>query len=218
MSAGDLARPAEEWGRVLRACGVAASTVVKFGWDQVLASRIRPGVFSRGAAELPDFLSTILHESAMLTRMRESGLYSAKRIEELGNASRPGTRWRSLVPRAAQLAMNEPRFFEACYGGRMGNRPEGAGDGAKYPGRSPIGVTGLDNYRHVGQVAGLDLVNAPQLAEQPGVGMDICIHWWEDRVPDSCLGDERQVRCVVNGGYFGVAEVEALCKRVKENL
>lgn len=218
MSLGDLTRSPEQWRAVLRAAGVKLSTLEQFRWHEVLADRIRPGVFSKGASELPDFLSTILHESAMLTRTRESGLYSAKRIEELGAASPPGSRWRSLVPRAKDLAMSEPRFFEACYGGRMGNRPEGSGDGAKYPGRSPIGVTGLDNYRHVGQAVGLDLVSAPQIAEQPRAGMDICIAWWEERVPDSCLGDERKVRCVVNGGYFGIEQVEALYVRVKEAL
>lgn len=218
MSDSDLVRTPEAWGKVLRASGVLQATIDKYGWDQHFAKKMQPGVFSKGASELPDFLATILHESAMLTRMKESGVYTEKRIVELGNASPVGSRWRSLVPRAKELAGNEARFFEACYGGRMGNRPEGSGDGAKYPGRSPIGVTGLDNYKHVGKIIGQDLEINPTLAEMPIYGLDICVAWWEEKVPDRCLGDERQVRFAVNGGYFGVTEVEALCKRVKESL
>lgn len=223
MNLGDLVRPASEWERVLLASGVQKATLDRYQWGEVFADRMKPDTFSKGASELPDFLSTILHESMMLSKLKESGRYSASRIAELGRLSKPGSRWYSLVPRANELAStasvnNEDKFFEACYGGRMGNGPEGTGDGALFPGRSPIGLTGRANYALVGGLIGQDLDVTPQLAEHPHFGLDICIGWWEERVPDHCLGDERQVRYFVNGGYFGLAEVEAIYSNVLKAL
>lgn len=210
------ARTMSDWLRILQACGVRATTAIR--WAPVFADTIKADTFSAGDKDLADFLPTILHESAMLEKMKESGSYSAGRIRELGNASKPGTRWRSLVPRADELARNEFKFFEACYGGRMGNGPEGSGDGAKYPGRTPIGITGKDNYRWLGDLVGQDLVGLPELAEQPHFALEFCVMWWEGKVPDSVLGDTRAVRKVVNGGYIGLPEVEELAKKARAAL
>ncbi|SDX12000.1 putative chitinase [Variovorax sp. YR634] len=210
------ARTVSDWLRILQECGVRAPVAIR--WAPVFADTIKPSTFSAGDNDLADFLPTVLHESDMLEKMKESGSYSADRIRELGNASKPGTRWRSLVPRADELARNEARFFEACYGGRMGNGPEGSGDGAKYPGRTPIGITGKDNYLWLGDLVGQDLVGLPELAEQPHFALEFCIKWWEGKVPDSKLGDTRAVRKVVNGGYFGLADVEALAAKARAAL
>jgi putative chitinase len=211
-----LVKSSPEWERILRESGCLMEVAER--WAPVFAVTIKEGTFSAGERELPDFLSTILHESQMLEKMRENGNYSAARIREIGMASKPGTRWRSLVPRALELAYNPPKFFEACYAGRMGNGPEGSGDGRTYPGRGPLGLTGKENYAWVGDLVGQDLVHIPELAAQPHFGLEIAIGWWEGRVPDHCLGDERKVRKVVNGGYFGIEDVEKLCKRVQKAL
>lgn len=211
-----LGAPADTWYDVLFDSGVRARTAEIMA--PIFAAKMQPGVFSKGEAELPDFLSTILHESLGLTKLKENGRYSAGRIRELAAESEPGTRWRSLGPRAEHLAYNEAAFFEALYGGRYGNRPEGSGDGARYPGRAFIGLTFRDNYAWVGDAVGQDLVGIPHLAEQPWFALDFTVAWWEGKVPDRCLGDSRQVRRVVQGGYLGIKEVEALCKRVKEAI
>lgn len=211
-----MKRTISGWLRILQACGVRSITAIK--WAAVFADTIKDDTFSAGDADLADFLPTILHESAMLEQMKESGNYSAARIRELGNASAPGSRWRSLVPRAEELAGNERKFFEACYGGRMGNGPEGSGDGAKFPGRTPIGITGRANYQWLGDLVGQDLTVLPELAEQPHFALEFCIEWWEGKVPDRILGDTRAVRKVVNGGYFGIAKVEALAVKARAAL
>jgi putative chitinase len=210
------ARTVADWLRILQACGVRSATAIR--WAPVFADTIKDGMFSAGDKDLADFLPTILHESANLESMKELGNYSADRIRELAAKSAPGTRWRSLGARADELAHNEARFFEACYGGRMGNGPEGSGDGAKYPGRTPIGITGKDNYIWLGDLVGQDLVGLPELAEQPHFALEFCIKWWEGKVPDSKLGDTRAVRKVVNGGYFGLADVEALAAKARAAL
>lgn len=208
---------ASEWASLLAAVGVPADRAAL--WGPIFADTIKPGTFSAGNdRELPDFLPTVLHECAMLGRLVENGNYSAARIRELGNAAKPGTRWRSLVPRADQLAGNPYAFFEACYGGRLGNRAEGSGDGARYPGRGLIMLTGADNYRWQGERSGQDLLAVPDLAAQPHFALRFAVDWWEGRVPDSKLGDTPAIRRVVNGGIIGLPEVEALAAKVRRAL
>lgn len=213
-----IIKPANEWERVLRESGVPQATLDRFKWGQVFAAVIQANSFSKGEAELPDFLSTILHESAMLSRLKEDGNYSAARIEQLAKASGPGTRWRSLLGRADELSHNAPKFFEACYGGRMGNRPEGSGDGAKYPGRALIGVTGAANYGALAAIVKQPLLEQPERLEDPAFALKVTIDWWEDRIEDRLLGDEREIRVVVNGSCLGLPDVEQLCKRVIKAL
>lgn len=211
-----IKREANDWERILRECGVPLKTAEAMG--PVFASTVKEGTFSKGEADLLDFLPTVLHESGMLTKLKESGFYTAKRIIELGNKSKPGSRWRSLVPRAHEIERDEAKFFEACYGGRMGNGPEGTGDGALYPGRGFIGVTGKDNYRWLAEQSGQDLLTMPWLLEGPYYALEFSIDWWEGRVPDKLLGDERAIRKVVNGGYFGLEDVEHLARLVRKAM
>lgn len=209
-----MIRSVSGWVRILMACGVSQLTADR--WGEVFAATIRDDTFSSGIEEMDSFLATILHESNMLTQLVEDGRYSAKRIRELGMASKPGSRWRSLVDRADELAYNPEAFFEAIYGGRMGN--DQPGDGARYPGRGLIMLTGKDNYRWAGDRAGQDLVGIPTLAEQPHFALEFAIDWWEGKVPDSVMDDERQIRRIVNGGSFGLAHVEDLAARVRTAL
>ncbi len=211
-----IEREANEWGRILRECGVPLKTAEAMG--PVFATTVKEGSFSKGEADLLDFLPTVLHESAMLTKLKESGWYSASRIIELGQKSPAGSRWRSLVPRAHALAGNEAKFFEACYAGRMGNGPEGTGDGALYPGRGFIGVTGKDNYQWLTDQSGQDLMTMPWLLEGPYFALEFSIDWWEGKVPDRILGDERKIRRVVNGGAFGLEDVEHLARLTRKAM
>lgn len=211
-----LGKLADDWEALLVKLGVAARTAEIMA--PIFAAKMQPGVFSRGEEELPDFLATIIHESAGLTKLKESGKYRAERIRELAAASPAGSRWRSLGPRAALLAGDEDAFFEALYGGRYGNGPEGSGDGAAYRGRAFIGLTFRDNYAWVGDAVGQDLTGIPTLAEQPWFALDFTVAWWEGKVPDRVLGDMERERRVVNGGLIGLPQVQALYARVKEAI
>lgn len=212
-----------EWVAVLMMAGCSAA--VASAWAPVCAETVRVESFTAGEADILDFMPTILHESAHLTRLKEDGRYSPERIVALGNASAAGSRWRQLVPRAYEIGTrkvgpdNSDLFFEACYGGRMGNGPEGSGDGARYPGRGVIGITGKYGYQWLtdnGQLDNNYLVSVPELLEQPRYAMLNGIDWWEGHVPDAALGDERRVRKIVNGGYFGIEEVERLAARFRK--
>lgn len=64
------------------------------------------------------------------------------------------------------LKQSDANFFDAVYGGMYGNTAPG--DGWKYVGRGFNGITFKANYQQAAAGTGLDLVNRPELLEQPG--------------------------------------------------
>lgn len=189
---------AAQWYQLLVHCNVKPTVAAP--WSAVFADVAKPQAFSKGADELDDFLGQILHESAGLTRLVEDLNYSAQRLMEV---------WPSRFPsaqRAAACAHNPQALANYVYGGRLGNtEPD---DGWRYRGRSPIQITGRANYTHVGRLVGQDLDVMPELLEQPHFALEATIAWWEDRIPDSMLGDPEKVRRRVNGSLRGLAETE----------
>jgi len=208
-----MRRTEQEWERLLVAAGVKKSTA--HAWAPVFSVTVDEDTFSKDEADLSDFLPQILHESNMLESMKENMNYSAKRIRELGAKSNPGTRWRKAAEIADALAAGGPdAIAEFLYGGRMGN--DQPGDGALYIARSPIGITGKDNYKFMSELMGQDFVGLPQLLEQKHFALEACIGWWEGRVPDKILGNTRLVRKAVQGGDFGLEHVVALKAKLLE--
>lgn len=56
---------------------------------------------------------------------------------------------------------------ELAYGGRMGNAPAPSEDGYKYRGRGFIQTTGKNGYAQLRELTGLDLINTPELVNDP---------------------------------------------------
>lgn len=125
------------------------------------------------------FIAQIGHESGQLRNLVENLSYRADRIRQVGQASAAGSRWRSLVPRAAELAGSPERLANAVYGGRMGNGPEASGDGWRFRGRGLIQLTGRDNYRAAAEALGLPLIDEPQLLEQAEHAAQSAAWWWK---------------------------------------
>ncbi len=118
------------------------------------------------------FLAQIGHESAGLSRLEENLNYSAQRLCEI---------WPSRFTQesAAAYARQPERIANRVYAGRMGNRNEASGDGWRYRGRSPIQLTGRDNYRRMGELTGLPLLDMPALAIEVEEGALIAATWWQ---------------------------------------
>ena len=187
---------ANDWREVLLKCGVKVMTAAQ--WAPVFADVIKDNSFNMGSTEVDDFLGQILHESAGLTQFSEDLNYSAERLCVV---------WPSRFPTlqsAQPYARNPQALANKVYGGRMGNTQPG--DGWKYRGRAPIQITGHDNYAAVGKLMGQDLLTLPELLEQPRFALEACIAWWEDRIPDSMIGDPQKVTKRVNGGLIGLAD------------
>lgn len=204
----------DDWLNILPRLGVKES--VARAWAPAFHSEVQTDRFSAGMDDIIEFLPQILHECQMLERTEENLRYSEANIIRVGNSQPAGSRWRSLVPRAAELAYQPEKLAEAAYGGRMGNRPEGSGDGWNFRGRCPIMATGFDAYLWLGNLMGQDLVVMPHLLEGPIYGLNAAVHWWEGRVPDRLLGDLVGLRRKVNGGTLGIKHVADLRELVLE--
>lgn len=96
----------------------------------------------------------------------------------------------------------------------LGNTPERDGDGFKYRGRTPMQITGLDNYaQYTAWVRRLD-PSAPDFVDDPdAVNLDPWeglgpLWFWDTRglnVPADA-GDVRRVTKLINGGYNHFSE------------
>ncbi len=199
---------AEEWREVLIQCNVKVITAT--AWAPVFADVVKDTSFSQGVDEIDDFLGQVLHESAGLTRLEENLSYSADRLCKV---------WPSrfhTIEEARPYERNPQALANFVYGGRMGNVHPG--DGWLYRGRGPIQLTGKDNYVFVGDLIGQDLAGIPDLMVQPRFALEATIAWWEDRIPDTMIGDVEKVTKRVNGGLIGLADREALTEAAREAL
>lgn len=102
------------------------------------------------------------------------------------------------------------KMFDDVYGNRMGNRP-GTSDGSRFIGRGACQHTGRDGYAEMQRRTGIPCVDKPELAAAPDSQAQlIAAFWsWKNMNPTADAGDFRGVRKKWNGGYIGIADVEA---------
>jgi putative chitinase len=215
-----MMRTAAQWLRILLACDVAPTVAAL--WAEVFADEISSGTFSKGDTDMADFLPNVLHESNALQRMEESLNYAADALVSVFGIHRITPAQAQKVGRIhGKQAADQRAIANIVYGGEWGRANLGnilADDGWTYRGRSPIQITGRQNYHRVGDLIGQNLVGIPDLLSQPRFALEACIAWWEDRIPDSLLGETTAIRKRVNGGTLGLAEVQALTLKAKAAL
>lgn len=152
------------------------------------------------------FLAQTAHESAGFRRLVENLKYSAAGLLRT---------WpqRFTANDAERMAYVEASIAERAYGGRMGNGPEGSGDGFLYRGRGLIQITGKANYRaigeHLGGAADPDcLVSEPTLLEQPLWAAFASACFWDiNGCSDAAdAGDFERCTRIINGGLNGMED------------
>jgi len=82
------------------------------------------------------------------------------------------------------------------------------GDGPRYKGRGLLQITGRKNYQMVGEALGQNLLDNPQLLEQPEWAVASAFWYW-DRHKLNTFADRDDVVTVtkrINGGTNGLAE------------
>ena len=89
---------------------------------------------------------------------------------------------------------------------RLGNTPEADGDGIRYAGRGFIQCTGRANYELCGKALGLDLINHPELLEQPEYAWSSAGWYWSLRKINLYANDIVKVTKLVNGGLNHLEE------------
>lgn len=107
-----------------------------------------------------------------------------------------------------------PRFYlkapealaEFVYGGRMGNGPEGSGDGFRYRGRGFIQLTGRHNYRRYSEASGNNVEEVPDMLAYPMLAADSAGWYWHAHGCNA-LADARDWHGLtkrINGGLTGI--------------
>lgn len=140
-------------------------------------------------------MAQIAHESGGFTTLSENLNYKAPTLLKLFPKKFTGP------DDAQQVASGGPQTVaERIYGGRMGNAPEGSGDGFKYRGRGFIQLTGKNNYKKFGYDGNPDDLTKPESAAESAI-----------KFMKGYGGDWSNITSVtkfVNGGTFGLAERE----------
>jgi putative chitinase len=148
---------------------------------------------------LAHVMAQISHECGAGHDVVENLSYTAQRMTEV---------WPSRFPNIASAMpyQKNPRALaNKVYNGRMGNRP-GSSDGWTYRGRGGTQTTGRDGYAKLAQVTGLDLINNPDLVNDPKYFMECAV---ADFIACGCMpyarnDDLRGVAHSLNGGYVGL--------------
>ncbi|WP_115530239.1 glycoside hydrolase family 19 protein [Xanthomonas campestris] len=164
------------------------------------------------------FLAQVGHESVGLAAVVEGLNYSLENLIDACKRAKPNSRWRSLLPRAKELARNSVGLGNAAYANRLGNGDEASGDGYRYRGRGPIQNTGRANYagmRDTLRAKGVrdvpDFEKQPETLEQPKWGALAAAAFWDTRnlnpLADAGRFDDITER--VNGGQNGAADRRA---------
>lgn len=112
--------------------------------------------------------------------------------------------WREIWGPTAQQKKYEPPSELAM---RLGNTV--AGDGSRYRGRGPIQITGRANYLRFGIKLDLDLINEPELLEEPEHGFRAAACYWKERglnelADKNTLEAFKKITKRINGGYNGL--------------
>lgn len=103
----------------------------------------------------------------------------------------------------------------AAYEGRADLGNTQPGDGARFRGRGLIQITGRANYSRCGLALDLDLLDHPELLEEPANACRSAAWFWHNAGLNA-LADAGHFRLItkrINGGYNGAAERVAYHER-----
>lgn len=110
-----------------------------------------------------------------------------------------------------------PTTAQAKYEGRKDLGNTQTGDGFKFRGRGLIQVTGRANYTSAGRALNLDLINHPELLEDPTNAARSAAWFWQthgcNALADS--GDFVALTRRINGGVNGLADRQVLWESAK---
>ncbi|WP_395609585.1 glycoside hydrolase family 19 protein [Pseudomonas sp. B22129] len=113
-----------------------------------------------------------------------------------------------------------PTSQQLGYEGRADLGNTLSGDGSKYRGRGLIQITGRANYKSCGEALGVDLINKPELLEQPQYATMSAAWFWSTRGLNT-LADQKDFTKItrrINGGLNGQADRQGLYDKALQVL
>lgn len=167
-------------------------------------------------ARIAAFLAQTGHESNQFTKMKESMNYSVEGLLGTFSRSRISKIDAERVGRTAVRPALQAEIGNLLYGGAWGKKNLGntePNDGIRYIARGPIGITGRANYTAAGKALGLDLVNHPELLEQPHEGLMSSAWYWKTNKLNA-LADAGKNRAI--GGKINTGDENKIPLRAEE--
>lgn len=170
-----------------------------------------PGTYKKAAtfyklspSRAAHFFAQTAHESGGFKTFSENLNYSAKGLRGIFGKYFPTDALARAYERQPQKIANR------VYANRMGNGPEGSGDGWKYRGRGALQLTGKDNYEAFANYIGRpDVMSNPDL-----VAGELCFEsalWFFDKnklwsICDQGVKDASILALTkrINGGTHGI--------------
>lgn len=149
-----------------------------------------------------DFLNSAMNEYEINSPLRQAAF-----IAQIGHES-------------GQLHYTKELASGQEYEGRKDLGNTTPGDGIRFKGRGLIQITGRANYAACGIALKLDLINHPELLEQPANACRSAAWWWKTHGLNE-LADAEQFEKItrrINGGLNGEEDRLALYKKAKEIL
>lgn len=113
------------------------------------------------------------HECSNYTVFVENLNYGAQGLADTWPtkfAEVPKARPRSPNKLAWAVNRQPEKIANIVYAGRFGNGDEASGDGWKYRGQGPIQITFQSNFADCGAAIGMNLIDHPELLQQPKGG------------------------------------------------
>lgn len=137
---------------------------------------------ARGIADLKTdlrvahFMAQIAHESGGLGSLVESTAYTnAVRLDKLFKNVQGVAHAERLIKAGKEAIGN------TIYAYKLGNGGPESGDGYRYRGRGFMMITGRSNYKKMGELAGLPLVDNPELLGKAEPAAQAAAYFWKDR-------------------------------------
>lgn len=202
----------------IEAAKTAAKVVMGGSKGLVLAALVAAGYSTAAQANI---MANVDKESGFNPRSEE--MPKAEKIFSMfGPPGVPGgqpvggknkVRFPTLQDAKDTVAAGPETYFNKVYDGRMGNNVPG--DGYKYRGRGFIQITGKDMYNRVGKLIGVDLVNNPDLANQPETAAKIIPAFFKLKAMEKKLKPEQYDDINVVNATVGSADVKSRELRVQ---
>lgn len=137
-------------------------------YDLLISELTKVGLNSK--LRMCAFLAEAFVESSCFHATKENLNYNAQGLCNTWKEKFP-------TPESALPYAHQPeKIANYVYGGRNGNNL--AGDGWKYIGRGIFQETGRDGYILIGKILVLDLLNHPELLEQPDNAIKAAVAFW----------------------------------------
>ena len=148
------------------------------------------------------FIGQCYHESDGFKTLKEGLSYSAERLTKVWPKRFP------TLESAQPYARNEKALANKVYSGRMGNRDESSGDGARFCGRGCIQLTGSTAYFQAGKALGVDLWANPEIVATPEyAALTAGWFWWTHKCNEIAeAGDWVKLTKIINGGDVGLQD------------